>query len=60
MGSFAALAASRGLDFDAYWKAGATTELHHFIGKDISYFHTLFWPAMLHGAGYRRPTGVRS
>jgi methionyl-tRNA synthetase len=58
MGSFAALAARRGLDFDAYWKAGATTELHHFIGKDISYFHTLFWPAMLHGAGCRRPTGV--
>src|SRR6187455_452844 len=58
IGSFAALAARRGLDFDAYWKAGATTELHHFIGKDISYFHTLFWPAMLHGAGYRRPSGV--
>jgi methionyl-tRNA synthetase len=56
--SFAALAAKRGLDFDAYWKAGATTELHHFIGKDISYFHTLFWPAVLQGAGYRRPTGV--
>src|SRR5690606_25003672 len=58
MGSFAALAARRGLDFDAYWKAGATTELHHFIGKDISYFHTLFWPAMLQGSGHRRPTGV--
>ena len=58
MGSFAALAAKRGLDFDAYWKAGATTELHHFIGKDISYFHTLFWPAVLQGAGCRRPTGV--
>jgi methionyl-tRNA synthetase len=58
IGSFAALAAKRGLDFDEFWKAGATTELHHFIGKDISYFHTLFWPAMLDGAGYRRPTGV--
>jgi methionyl-tRNA synthetase len=58
MGSFAALAARRGLDFDEYWGAGATTELHHFIGKDISYFHTLFWPAVLHGAGFRRPTGV--
>jgi methionyl-tRNA synthetase len=58
IGSFAALAVRRGLDFDAYWKSGATTELHHFIGKDISYFHTLFWPAVLHGAGYRRPTGV--
>ena len=58
IGSFAALAAKRGLNFDEYWKAGATTELHHFIGKDISYFHTLFWPAVLHGAGYRRPSGV--
>lgn len=58
IGSFAALAAKRGLDFDTYWKAGATSELHHFIGKDISYFHTLFWPAMLQGAGFRRPTGV--
>ncbi|MEY2853952.1 MAG: methionyl-tRNA synthetase, partial [Pseudomonadota bacterium] len=56
--SFAALAAKRGLDFDAYWKEGATSELHHFIGKDISYFHTLFWPAVLQGVGYRRPTGV--
>lgn len=34
------------------------TELHHFIGKDIMYFHTLFWPAMLHSAGYRLPTNV--
>ncbi len=50
VGSFAALAAKRGLDFDAFWKEGATTELHHFIGKDISYFHTLFWPAVLQGA----------
>ncbi|HXC58028.1 MAG TPA: methionine--tRNA ligase, partial [Steroidobacteraceae bacterium] len=58
IGSFAALAAKRGLDFDAWWKASSSTELHHFIGKDISYFHTLFWPAMLQGAGYRRPTGV--
>jgi methionyl-tRNA synthetase len=58
IGSFAALAAKQGLNFDEYWKSGATTELHHFIGKDISYFHTLFWPAVLHGAGLRRPTGV--
>ncbi|MDR2214548.1 MAG: methionine--tRNA ligase [Nevskiaceae bacterium] len=56
--SFAALAARRGLNVDDYWKAGASTELHHFIGKDISYFHTLFWPAVLQGAGYRRPTDV--
>ena len=58
IGSFAALAARRGLDFDAYWRSETATELHHFIGKDISYFHTLFWPAVLHGAGLRRPTGV--
>jgi methionyl-tRNA synthetase len=60
IGSFAALATKRGLDFDAWWGAAAehTTELHHFIGKDISYFHTLFWPAMLHGSGLRRPSAV--
>jgi len=58
IGSFAALAAKRGLDFDTYWRSETASELHHFIGKDISYFHTLFWPAVLHGAGLRRPTGV--
>ena len=56
--SFEALRAKRGLDFDSYWKSETETELHHFIGKDISYFHNLFWPAVLHGAGLRRPTGV--
>jgi methionyl-tRNA synthetase len=56
--SFVALSARRGLDFDHYWKSESATELYHFIGKDISYFHTLFWPAVLHGAGLRRPTGV--
>ncbi len=56
--SFVALAARRGLDFDHYWKSESATELYHFIGKDISYFHTLFWPAVLHGAGLRRPTNV--
>jgi methionyl-tRNA synthetase len=44
--------------FDEYWNEGSETELHHFIGKDIAYFHTLFWPAMLEGAGFRKPTGV--
>lgn len=44
--------------FDDYWKADSTAELYHFIGKDIAYFHTLFWPAMLHGAGLRTPSGV--
>jgi methionyl-tRNA synthetase len=49
---------ARGLDFDAYWSASSEAELYHFIGKDILYFHTLFWPALLEGAGYRRPTAV--
>ncbi len=44
--------------FDAYWRSEQATELYHFIGKDITYFHTLFWPAVLHGAGLRRPTAV--
>ncbi|MCR4301330.1 MAG: methionine--tRNA ligase, partial [Sulfuricaulis sp.] len=49
-----------GLNFDEFWASGAEskTELYHFIGKDILYFHTLFWPAMLHGAGFRTPTSV--
>lgn len=45
-------------NFDDYWRQDSTTELHHFIGKDIARFHTLFWPAMLEGAGYRKPTAV--
>jgi methionyl-tRNA synthetase len=45
-------------DFDAAWGPESTTELHHFIGKDILYFHTLFWPALLEGAGFRKPTAV--
>jgi methionyl-tRNA synthetase len=56
--SFKALCDLRGLDFDSYWGAGSKTELYHFIGKDINYFHTLFWPAVLHAAGMRRPTAV--
>jgi len=46
------------LSFDDYFHADSETELYHFIGKDIAYFHTLFWPAMLHGCDYRKPTGV--
>jgi methionyl-tRNA synthetase len=46
------------IDFDSYWTADSGTELYHFIGKDIAYFHTLFWPAVLEGAGFRKPTGV--
>ena len=46
------------LDFDEYWRPGHDTEVYHFIGKDIMYFHTLFWPAVLEGSGFRTPTGV--
>ncbi len=53
-----AAAGSETLDFDDYWAANAKTELYHFIGKDIVYFHTLFWPSVLSGAGYRKPSGV--
>jgi methionyl-tRNA synthetase len=48
------------LEFDAFWGADSKAELYHFIGKDIIYFHALFWPAMLHGAGFRTPTAVFS
>ena len=60
MASFKNLCAKNGLDFDEYWKAGSTTELYHFIGKDILYFHALFWPATLEYSGYRKPTQVFS
>ncbi len=46
------------LDFDEYWMAGSDKEAYHFIGKDIVYFHTLFWPAVLEGSGFRLPTSV--
>jgi len=46
------------INFEEYWGADSTTELYHFIGKDIIYFHALFWPAMLTGANYRMPTAV--
>lgn len=58
MASFKALCDKSGLDFDAYWAADNTTELYHFIGKDIINFHALFWPALLHHAGFRTPTQV--
>ena len=47
-----------GRDFDRYWQPDSDAEVYHFIGKDIVYFHTLFWPAVLVGAGYRPPTSV--
>ncbi len=46
------------IDFDAWTKAGSDTEMYHFIGKDIIYFHALFWPAILHGSGYRTPSAI--
>ncbi|WHS59139.1 methionine--tRNA ligase [Pseudomonas sp. G2-4] len=46
------------LDFDAFWGKDSTAEVYHFIGKDIVNFHALFWPAMLEGAGFRKPTGI--
>jgi len=58
MASFKNLCAQTGVDFDRFWRADSDTELYHFIGKDIVYFHTLFWPAVLTGAGFRKPTAV--
>ncbi|WP_271273890.1 methionine--tRNA ligase [Aliamphritea hakodatensis] len=58
MASFKNWADKNGVNFDDYWKADSDAELYHFIGKDIAYFHTLFWPAMLEGAGFRKPDGV--
>jgi methionyl-tRNA synthetase len=58
LGSFKALCDKRGLNYDDYLKADSTAELYHFIGKDISYFHNLFWPAVPARAGCRKPTGV--
>ncbi|TRZ98822.1 MAG: methionine--tRNA ligase subunit beta, partial [Rhodocyclaceae bacterium] len=58
MGSFKNFCDKKGLDFDEFWGKDSTAELYHFIGKDILYFHALFWPAELEHAGYRIPTSV--
>ncbi|MCT8344665.1 methionine--tRNA ligase [Photorhabdus kleinii] len=59
MGSFQNLCDKRGnLSFDEFWAKDSAADLYHFIGKDIVYFHSLFWPAMLEGSGYRKPTNV--
>ena len=58
MASFKNYADLHGIDFDQFWAKDSTAEMYLFIGKDITYFHCLFWPAMLEGAGYRKPTGV--
>jgi methionyl-tRNA synthetase len=61
MASFRNLTDARDdIEFDDFWQADSTTELHHFIGKDIVNFHALFWPAVLDGAGYRKPTRIHT
>jgi methionyl-tRNA synthetase len=56
--SFKNLCDKQQIDFDSFWKTDKNSELYHFIGKDIVYFHTLFWPAMLTSAGFRKPNAV--
>ncbi|WP_423186281.1 methionine--tRNA ligase [Alishewanella sp. d11] len=58
LASFKNLCDKTGIDFDSFWAKDAEAEIYHFIGKDIIYFHSLFWPAMLHGAGYRKPNAI--
>lgn len=58
MASFKSLCEKQGLNFDEFWGEGSDAELYHFIGKDIIYFHSLFWPAMLDGANFRKPNNV--
>ena len=58
MASFKNLCDRENHSFDDYWERDSEAELYHFIGKDIVYFHSLFWPAMLEGAGFRKPTAI--
>lgn len=58
MASFKNLCEREGIDFNAFWNKDSDAELYHFIGKDIVYFHSLFWPAMLEGSQLRKPTNV--
>lgn len=58
MASFKKLCDRKNIDFDEFWHSDSKTELYHFIGKDIVYFHSLFWPAMLIGANYRTPSAI--
>ena len=60
LASFTQLCARTRLRFEDFFEANSSAELHHFIGKDILYFHTLFWPAVLEAAGKRKPTGVHA
>ncbi len=58
MASFKKCCDEQGVSFDEFWASSSTTELYHFVGKDIVYFHALFWPAMLAGSGHRLPTSI--
>lgn len=58
MASFKKYCAAHNVSFDEYWHNDSTTELYHFVGKDIVYFHALFWPAILAGSDHRLPTAV--
>ncbi len=58
MASFKHFCDRQSLDFDSFWQKDSNAELYHFIGKDIIYFHALFWPAMLHGANFRTPSAI--
>ncbi len=58
LASFRALCDAKGIDFDTFLGPDSKAEMHHFLGKDIINFHGLFWPAMLHGAGFRTPTAL--
>jgi methionyl-tRNA synthetase len=60
LASFTQLCARNGLKFDDFFAPDSSAELHHFIGKDILYFHTLFWPAVLQASKMRRPTAVHA
>jgi methionyl-tRNA synthetase len=58
MASFKKYCDSHGLSFAEFWDRNSSTALYHFVGKDIVYFHALFWPAILAGSGYRLPTAI--
>jgi methionyl-tRNA synthetase len=58
MASFKSFCDQNDLNFDDFWAKDSTAELYHFIGKDIIYFHALFWPAMLTGANFRKPSAI--
>ena len=60
LASFKNLCNREGIDFEHFWKKDSSAEVYHFIGKDIINFHGLFWPAMLDGAGLRKPTAIFS